>query len=215
MVIMMEVEKELDEVQRKPMIFLVDDEPAVCKAIAQTLEEVGYRVRLFLKAGECLRVLEKRSCDLLIADVNMPEMDGIELLKAVKLLRPLLPVLLITGYGDIPIAVKAVKAGAYDFVEKPLDEETFIPLVKEAIMKCAKKNAFTGKPLTKTEKKILQLVVDGMGNKQIASTLECSVRTVENHRYRISKKLNVDSTASLVRLSLTMGIASADPSRSL
>jgi FixJ family two-component response regulator len=200
----------MEEVQKQQVVYFVDDEPTVCKAVKQTLEELSCRVTCFTSAGECLRCLETRDCDLLVSDVNMPEMDGMELLKAVKKIRPLLPVLLVTGYGDIPVAVKAVKAGAFDFIEKPLDEATFLPVVKAALEQCEKKTAFMGKPLTKTEKKILQLVVDGKGNKEIAYLLECSVRTVENHRYRISKKLNVDSTASLVRLAITIGLASLD-----
>jgi FixJ family two-component response regulator len=196
------------EETRRSVVIFVDDEPAVCKAVKQTLETLNCRVLCYSNAADCLRAIETGNCDLLISDVNMPGMDGVELLKAVKRLRPMVPVLLVTGYGDIPVAVKAVKAGAMDFIEKPLDEATFIPVVKRALEEHEKRNSMINKPLTRTEKKILQLVVDGKGNKEIANLLTCSVRTVENHRYRISKKMNVDSTASMVRLAITLGLAS-------
>jgi two-component system, LuxR family, response regulator FixJ len=136
----------------------------------------------------------------------MPEMDGIELLKAVKQFIPQLPVLLITGYGEIPLAVKAVKAGALDFVEKPLDEETFLPMVKTALEQSLMARSSGSQSLTKTERKILEFVVDGKVNKEIAQILECSTRTVENHRYRMMHKLGVESTACLVRKALTVGL---------
>jgi FixJ family two-component response regulator len=193
---------------KRSVIYFVDDEPAVCKAVKQTLETLNCRVICFSNAEDCLRSIEMGMCDLLISDVNMPGMDGVELLRMVKRVRPMLPVLLVTGYGDIPVAVKAVKAGAMDFIEKPLDENTFLPVVKRALEEHERKSSLIIKPLTKTERKILQLVVDGKGNKEIANMLTCSVRTVENHRYRISKKMNVDSTASMVRLAITLGLAS-------
>ena len=146
----------MTEETRRSVIFFVDDEPAVCKAVKQTLETLNCRVICFSNAEDCLRSLETGNCDLLISDVNMPGMDGVELLKVVKHLRPMLPVLLVTGYGDIPIAVKAVKAGAMDFIEKPLDETTFIPVVKRALEEHERKNRMITKPLTKTERKILQ-----------------------------------------------------------
>jgi two-component system response regulator TtrR len=188
-------------------VFLVDDEPFLCKALRQTLLEIPCTVRSFFRARECLDALQKAPCDLLITDVSMPEMDGIELLKAVKEVRPQLPVLLITGYGEIPIAVKAVKAGAYDFIEKPLDEDTLLPIVRAALKQNLSIPSSEEKPLTKTELRILELIVEGNGNKEIARILGCSTRTVENHRYRMMCKLNVNSTASLVRTALTEGLA--------
>ncbi len=187
-------------------IFLVDDEPLVCKAINQTLGELPCKVRTFTRARDCLDAIRLAKCDLLITDVSMPEMDGIELLKAVKQLNPHLPVLLITGYGEIPLAVKAVKAGAFDFIEKPLDEETFLPMVQAALEQSFSARSSGGAALTKTEQKVLELIVDGKVNKEIAQILECSTRTVENHRYRMMRKLEVESTASLVRKALTAGL---------
>jgi two-component system, LuxR family, response regulator FixJ len=191
----------------KPLcIFVVDDELFICKALRQSLTEHSYLVRTFCRAQECLEALRGADCDLLITDVSMPEMDGIELLRETKKIKPYLPVLLITGYGEIPIAVKAVKAGAFDFIEKPLDEETLLPIVQAALKQNPSAFSPEGQPLTKSEQRILSLIVDGNGNKEIAHILGCSTRTVENHRYRMMCKLKVNSTASLVRTALTAGL---------
>jgi len=201
----------MESTKRKHVIFFVDDEPGIGKAVSQTLVGLDCEVICFTHALDCLEAIRENACDLVITDINMPDMDGIELLKAIKQIRPLLPVLIVTGYGDIPIAVKAVKAGAIDFLEKPLDENTFIPVVAAALKQSDRNDNMTGQSLTPTEKKILQLVVDGRGNKEIAYRLQCSIRTVENHRYRLMRKLNVDSTAGLVKVAITMGLASPDP----
>jgi FixJ family two-component response regulator len=191
---------------RSKIVFFVDDEPAIGKAVSITLQELPCRVTCFTNAPDCIEALKTQDCDLLITDVNMPGMNGIELLKQAKIIRPLMPVLIITGFGEIPVAVQAVKAGALDYIEKPLDETTFLPVVEAALKLHEAKENNLGKILTRTEKKILQLVVEGKGNKEIAHLLGCSVRTVENHRYRMTRKLNVDSTASLVRIAITMGL---------
>ena len=106
-------------------IFLVDDEPNVCQVIAATLEQSGLDVSCFENAMDCLESLKSKRCDLLIADLRMPEMDGMELTREIKRRSPWTPVLILTGYGDVPTAVKAIKAGAVDFIEKSLDKESF------------------------------------------------------------------------------------------
>jgi two-component system, LuxR family, response regulator FixJ len=188
-------------------IFLVDDEPAVRSAVSQTLASIGCQVVPFSSADGCLAALLNEECDLLISDISMPGMNGLDLLKAVKKLRPALPVLLITGYGDIPTAVRAVKAGAYDFVEKPLDEETFLPLVQKAL---AQPVAMLegSQMLTAAERRILELIAAGKSNKEIAYILGRSVRTVENHRYRLTQKLHADSAADLVKAAIALGLSS-------
>ncbi|NLE29524.1 MAG: DNA-binding response regulator, partial [Phycisphaerae bacterium] len=127
----------------------------------------------------------------------------------------LLPVLVITGFGEIPAAVQAVKAGALDYLEKPLDEATFLPIVDNALKLHETKENKLNQLLTKTERKILKFVVEGKGNKEIAQLLNCSVRTIENHRYRMTRKLNVDSTASLVRTAIAMGFASTEVEKNI
>jgi two-component system response regulator TtrR len=198
----------MEKLKRQRIVFFVDDEPAIGKAVTSTLQEIGCDVTCFTNGMDCLAALKTQDCELLITDINMPGMNGIELIKQAKAQRPLLPVLVITGFGEIPVAVQAVKAGAMDYLEKPLDETSFIPIVKSALKINETQDDELSQMLTRTEKKILQFVVEGKGNKEIAQLLNCSVRTVENHRYRMTRKLNVDSTASLVRIAITMGLTS-------
>ena len=129
---------------RARTVFFVDDEPQVRKAVGQTLSQLeNCRVQCFGDAGSCLKELKRSDCDLLITDVNMPKMDSLTLLEEAKRIRPDVEILLVTGYGDVPMAVKAVKAGALDFIEKPLNEATFLPVVKAALRKSGFDNEST------------------------------------------------------------------------
>jgi two-component system response regulator FixJ len=180
-------------------IFFVDDEPTVRDVVRDTLEEPGIRVSCFAHPAECLEQLHCQRCDLLITDLKMPEMDGVELLRDARGLTPWLPVLVITGYGDIRTAVKAMKAGAVDFIEKPLVKDDFVQKVKSILQKSASADTYLGKPLTRTEKRVLELVVDGKSNKEIANLLHRSKRTIEVHRAHLMEKLGVDNLVDLVK----------------
>ena len=198
------------EMTTEKIIFFVDDEPQVRKAVSQTLEEIkDCSVSSFASAVACLDALRKQKCHLLITDVNMPGMDGVELLKQIKSIRPQLHVILVTGYGDVPMAVEAVKAGALDFIEKPLNEKTFLPLVEKVLEMTVVEEELSGKCLTKTEIKILKLIAEGFSNKEIATKMRRSVRTIENHRYRLAHKMNAESTADLVKNAIQMGLVEA------
>lgn len=193
-----------DNVRR--VIFFVDDEPQVCKAVSQTLSTLdNCDVQCFESAERCLKALTKCHCDLLITDVNLPGMDGLVLLEEVKRIKPQLAVLLVTGYGDIPMAVKAVKAGALDFIEKPLEEASFLALVQESLEQCSL-DPMSGKLLTKTETVILCHIAEGKSNKEIAYQLNRSVRTIENHRYRLMHKIGASNTVELVKKAMKMGL---------
>jgi two-component system response regulator FixJ len=180
-------------------IFFLDDEPTIRQVVKETLEESKFNVSCFDNPIECLAGLRSKRCDLLITDLKMPEKDGIELLMEVQQLAPWIPVLMITGYGDIPTAVKAMKAGAVDFIEKPLEKKSFVRKIKSIL----KKNVFThsdlGIAMTHAEKKILQLVIDGKSNKEIAAILHRSARTIEVHRAHLMQKLGVDNLVNLVK----------------
>src|SRR4030043_2406494 len=114
-------------------IFSLDDEPTIREVIKETLEDSNFKVSCFGSPIECLARLHSQKCDLLITDLKMPEKDGIELLMDVKHLAPWVPVLMITGYGDVPTAVKAMKAGAVDFIEKPLEKKSFVRKIKSIL----------------------------------------------------------------------------------
>lgn len=190
-------------------IFFVDDEPQVRKVVGKTLRQLGSKVSCFAGAADCLKRLHSKRCDLLITDVKMPEIDGIELLIEAKRIAPWLPVLVITGYGDVPMAVRAVQAGALDFIEKPLDREHFLHAVQAVLKQKSALDPLLGKSLTKTQLRILSLVLDGRSNREIASLLHRSIRTIEVHRTRTMRKLGVKNVVDLVKRATMMGLCSS------
>lgn len=195
----------------KKHIFLVDDEPEVLKMVGRTLEQAGYEVRCLSEAPDCLEQLRCQPCDLLITDVKMAEMDGIELLAAAKRIIPLLPVLIITGYGDIPMAVRALKSGASDFIEKPLHREGFLLTVKSILTRIASADPRLNKALTRTETEVLRLILDGKSNKEIAHLRHRSVRTIEAHRSHLMRKLGADNLLDLLKQTAAMGLFKLQP----
>ncbi len=198
----------MNKVNREFTVFFVDDEPEICQVASQILGEQPCEVVTFNCAEECLSAIKERKCDLLIADLKMPGMDGMELLKSAKTILPSLPIIMVTGYGQIAIAVKAIKAGAFDFVEKPFDVEVFLPIVLAALKQSACEGSKGAMSLTTAEKRVLHLIANGKSNKEMANILVCSVRTIENHRYRIMRKMKVESTAGLVKAAIKMGLVS-------
>lgn len=191
---------------RSPHIFFVDDEPAVCSSVSRTLRRGGYKVKCFPDAEHCLERLQIRSCDLLITDVRMPRMDGIELVRRAKRIAPWMPILVITGYGDISMAVRAVKAGATEFIEKPLQMQSFSLAVRTALKQQDIGNLLRGKRLTKKELTVLRLILRGNNNREMAKILHRSIRTVEDHRRHIMRKLDVNSAVDLVKRAAFMGL---------
>jgi len=183
----------------KQHIFFVDDEPEVQKVIDRTLEQAGFKTSCFSRASDCLEQLRSRPCDLLITDVKMPGMDGIELLTKVKCIIPSLPVLVITGYGDVPLAVAALKAGASDFIEKPLNRQSFLSAVEFALKGNTRSHPLVNKVLTKTELEILRLILDGKSKKDIARLRNRSIRTIEDQHRHILHKIGVDNSIDLVK----------------
>ena len=190
----------------KEHIFFVDDEPMMRKIIGETLEQADFKVSCFSRAVDCLKQLRSRPCDLLITDVKMPRMDGIELLKKAKCIISSLPVLVVTGFGSIQMAVEAMKAGASDFIEKPFNRANFLSTVDFALNGKNRTHPLVNSVLTKTERRILCLILDGKSNKEIAYLLHRSVRTVEVHRSHIMRKLEVDGMVDLVRRCARMGL---------
>ena len=191
--------------QKAQRVFFVDDEPLICKAASRTLARRQLEVTCFTNAADCLEALDTADWALLITDMNMPDIDGMQLLERVKAIRPGLPVLIITGFGNIPLAVRAVKAGAFDFVEKPLERAAFLRSVESALMESNYDDGLAGKALSKVEMKVLKLIVDGKSNKEAAHLLNRSARTIEDHRARIMRKLDVDNIVDLVKWVVKMG----------
>lgn len=180
-------------------VFFVDDDPGVRSAVAEDLEDLGCKVSCFSRAQDCLKQLPTKNCNLLITDVKMPGMDGMTLLSRVQRVAPWVSVMLVTGFGDIPMCARALKLGAVDFVEKPLERESFLLKVKAILRQDDFAYSPIGQTLTKTEKKVLKLILDGEGNKQIANKLQRALRSVERHRSSIMHKFGVDNVVDLVK----------------
>jgi two-component system response regulator FixJ len=140
----------------------------------------------------------------------MPGMNGIELLHRAKKIAPWVPVIVMTSYADIPIAVQALKEGAFDFIEKPFEVDRFLHVVDYALKESQLNDSTVGKPLTKTEKIVLRLILDGMSNKGIAYALKRSERTIEVHRSHIMRKLNVDNIVDLVKRASLLGFRTSE-----
>ncbi len=188
-------------------VFFVDDDPRICDVASRTLTTAGFRVTCFLRANDCLGEFGAHSCDVLITDVAIPDMDGLELLKEVRKAAPWLPVVLVTGYGDIQTAVKATKAGAVAFLEKPLDKESLLSAVRSALQNVNPGDRLWGRQLTAAEMKVFRLIMGGKTNKEIAKLMSRSVRTIETHRTNIMHKLGAHNSVELGLRAKEMGLA--------
>jgi two-component system response regulator FixJ len=191
---------------QKQHIFFVDDEPKVRQLVGETLEQAGFGVTCFATAVDCLDRLRSKRCDLLITDVKLPEISGIELLTAVKGFMPALPVLIVTGFGDIPMAVSAMKAGANDFIEKPLKRQILLSAVDTILKQIKPADAVLQIKLTRAEMKVLNLILQGKTNKETANLLHRSMSTVEVHRKHIMNKFGVDNIVDLVKRAAALGL---------
>ncbi len=195
--------------ETQKQIFFVDDEPKIRDVIGDTFEQIDVDVTCFASGPECLEKIESQRCDLLITDLKMPGMDGLELMRKAKEVIPWLPVLVITAYGDIPIAVKTVKSGAVDFIEKPLEKDSFLRKVQSILNDNSSYQTYPYKPLTKSEAQIFKHIIDGQSNRKIAELLHRSIRTIEVHRYRIMRKFDVDNMVDLVKKAASLGLIEA------
>jgi FixJ family two-component response regulator len=191
---------------RAARVVFVDDEPRVCAVVRKTLHRAGVNVECFHCANDCLAHLAGQPCDLLITDVKMPGKDGIELLREVKERLPWLPVLLVTGYGEVPLAVRALHAGAADLVEKPLDRAAFLQTVEQLIEQTAGPISFLEGCLTRAETRVLYLILNGKNNREIAERLHRSLRTVEVHRRHVMQKLGATNLVELSQRAAEIGL---------
>ena len=187
-------------------VFFVDDEPGVCAAVKETLEESNIKVCCFVHPAESLAQLRRGRCDLLITDLKMSEKNGIELLREARELAPWVPVLIVTGYGDVPTAVKAMKCGAVDFIEKPLGKDGFLEKVNLLLERSRTVPLDGFRALTRMETKVLRLVVKGVSNRDIARALTRAVRTIEAHRASLMRKLGVHNMIELIKLASVIGM---------
>lgn len=196
-------------------VYLVDDDHLVRKTIVGILEAASFEVSAFTSARDFLDVVDGLAFGSVLLDVKMPGMDGLELLNRLNQRDIRLPIVMISGYGDISMAVKAVKAGAVDFIEKPFEPDELVAAIEasqkqfEAGAADAQSDPFENTPLeilSKREQQVLQLLLDGDQNKVIAYKLDISPRTVEFHRAKMMKRLSVGTFAELVRVAVSSGM---------
>lgn len=176
------------------------------EVIRRTLMGANIKVSCFSEPTICLANLRTQTCHLLITDLKMPDMDGIELLKQAKRISPWVPVLIISAYGDIPTVVRAMRAGAADFIEKPLSKTYFVQKVKSILHGGTFAEPDIGKSLTQAETDVLRLVLDGLSSKEIARQLHRSPRTIDGHRSNLMRKLNAENLLDLLKRVTTMGL---------
>ncbi|WP_454785303.1 response regulator transcription factor [Legionella sp. WA2024007413] len=188
-------------------VFVVDDDPEICKSFQWLFESINLPVQTYKNAKDFLSsYTHQPGC--LIIDVRMPIMSGLELLEHLNSSHAQLPVIIITGYGDISMAIRAMKAGAEDFILKPVNHQHLLEITQKCLKKIKSNNPSQSnidermQSLTKREKEVMELVVEGKLNKQIAYELDISISTVEVHRANVMRKMGVKSLAELIKINL-------------
>ncbi len=197
-------------------VYIVDDDEPIRDSLGLQLETAGFAVRSFGSAQGFLDAAPGLAPGCLVSDVRMPDMDGLELLRLLAERAMPFVVVVMTGYADVPVAVRAMKAGAVDFVEKPFTEEAILDSIALAQQRLARSREETeaGEAararlalLTERERQVLEGLAAGLPNKTVAYDLGISPRTVEVHRARIMEKMQARNLSHLVRLALAAGIA--------
>jgi len=192
----------------EPTVYLVDDDASVCQSLARLMKAVGYRARAFSSSDEFLRHYRDEGPACLVLDMHLPGMTGLELQRTLTVAHRSLPIVFITGHGDVPTSVQAMKGGAVDFLPKPFLDADLLKAVGQALDRSAQQHA-TGlklervrqrlEGLTQREQQVLAGVVEGKLNKQIAAELGTTEKTVKVHRGRVMEKMEASSVAALVR----------------
>jgi FixJ family two-component response regulator len=201
-----------------PKVLVVDDDAGVRNAMRVLLKSVGLDSASYGSAQEFLAAYDSAQPGCLLLDIRMPGMSGLELQQQLNLRGAVIPVIFMTGHGDIPMAVEAMQHGAFDFLQKPFRDQDLIDRIQKAIAKDAELRKSLGEherirrrleSLTPREREVLDLMTQGKQNKAVAQALDVSPRTVEIHRARVMEKMNAHSVAELVRMMLDMNHTSA------
>lgn len=190
-------------------VYLVDDDAAILRVLQAMVASIGVDARAFSSAREFLDTYRPTPCECLVCDIRMPDLDGLELQKRLKAGNATLPIIFLTGFAEVGIAVEAMKHGAFDFIEKPFSAQALLGKIQSALdastvryRQWHESQAVQARMdlLTPRERSVIQHVLAGRSSREISGLLGISVRTVENHRTRIMEKLHVDSIVELVKL---------------
>ncbi|MCG5239911.1 response regulator transcription factor [Azospirillum doebereinerae] len=196
-----------------PVTFVVDDDEAVRDALAVHLELAGLAVRTYASAAEFLDAVDPGQPGCAVLDIRMPGMDGLALQQEMARRGLTLPVIVVTGHGDVPAAVRAFRAGAIDFLQKPFDEDRLIERVREAFARDAAGRQADAEAarirrrmdlLSPREREVMELVAQGLPNKTIARRLDIGTRTVETHRARVLEKMEARNAPELARMRMRL-----------
>lgn len=196
------------------IIHVIDDQDSVRSALGEMLSVFGFQVETFESADRFLQTADLSRPACIVADVRMPGMDGIELVRELGRRKVALPVVLISGHADVPMAVAAIKAGAEDFIEKPVDDAQLVAAINRGLARVFEEQTRARSAenvtalfarLTPRQIEIFDLVVQGYTSQAIAAKLEISVRTVESYRAQIMEKMQAESVAVLVRQAIRLG----------
>lgn len=213
-----------DETSVAPIVFVVDDDANVREGLKALLESVGLQAEVFASARE---FLQRKACDTvscLVLDVRMPGMSGLDFQAELASAHADVPIIFITGFGDIPMTVRAMKAGAVEFLTKPLREQDFLDAIHVALGRDRARREKEGnlrqlksrfESLSDREREVLSLVIAGLLNKQIAGEMKLSEVTVKVHRHNLMKKLGAKSVPGLVRMADLLGVTPRQTGRGL
>ncbi|MEW8507825.1 MAG: response regulator transcription factor [Candidatus Thiodiazotropha sp.] len=204
-----------------PTVFVVDDDQAMRNSLKWLIESVSMQVETFDSADAFINSYYPGRSGCLLLDVRMPGMSGLELQEYLRDNQIAIPVIIITGHGDVPMAVRAMKSGAIDFIEKPFNDELLLESIRHALALDVKQRDMQAQRaeiatrlarLTPREHEVMVMVTNGKANKEIASSLGVSAKTVEAHRARVMEKMQANSLAELVRMAINANLTLSEPS---
>ena len=196
---------------KQATVFVVDDDQAMRNSLKWLIESVGLTVRTYASADDFIKDYYPGRAGCLLLDVRMPGMSGLELQEQFLEQQIKIPIIIITGHGDVPMAVRAMKAGAVDFIEKPFNDELLLESIRNALIRdVGQRTAQSARAdiatrlvhLTPREHEVMEMVTSGRANKDIAKTLGVSSKTVEAHRARVMEKMQASSLAELVKMAI-------------
>ena len=198
-------------------VFVVDDDPSVRRGVGRLVRSAGYDVETFASGEEFLNRSPAHEPSCLVLDVRMPGLTGLDLQEAINKTGDAIPIVFITGHGDVPMSVRAMKAGAVDFLQKPFDRHDLLDAIERAVARDARDRVRRAEiadireranSLTRREYEVFALVVTGMLNKQIGQELGTSEKTIKVHRSRVMQKMRANSVTDLVRFAEKVGVSS-------